>query len=68
VHTACLFGSLVLLIAAAKKENKPIKTGASNGHITNLKQYILETLDIYGKSVWANVINDLWLEIKTVPQ
>jgi hypothetical protein len=33
--------------AAAKKEKKPIKTGASSGHITNLKQSILETFDIY---------------------
>jgi hypothetical protein len=32
-------------MAAAKK--KPIKTGASSGHITNLKQSILETFDIY---------------------
>jgi hypothetical protein len=34
-------------MAGAKK--KPIKTGASSGHITNLKQSILETFDIYGK-------------------
>jgi hypothetical protein len=40
-----LFASLVLLMAAAKK--KPWKTGASTGHITNLKQSILETFDIY---------------------
>jgi hypothetical protein len=33
-------------MAAAKK--KPWKTGASNGHITNLKQSTLETFDIYG--------------------
>jgi len=32
-------------MATAKK--KPGKTGASSGHITNLKQYILETFDIY---------------------
>ncbi len=30
---------------AAKK--KPIKTGASSGHISNLKQSILENFDIY---------------------
>jgi hypothetical protein len=29
-----------------KKEKKPIKTGASSGHITNLKQSILETFNI----------------------
>jgi len=42
-----LFASLVLLMAAAKK---PIKTGTGSGHITNLKQSILETFDIYGSS------------------
>ncbi len=36
-----MFASLVLLMAAAKKE--PIKTVASIGHIANLKQSILET-------------------------
>jgi hypothetical protein len=30
-----------------KEEKKPIKTGASSGHITNLQQSILETFDIY---------------------
>jgi hypothetical protein len=35
-------------MAAMKKlERKPIKTGASNGHMKNLKQSILETFDIY---------------------
>jgi hypothetical protein len=43
-----MFASLVLLMAAAKKGKKPIKTGASRGHITNLKQSILETFNIYG--------------------
>ncbi len=41
-----LFASLVLLMAATKK--KPIKTGASSGNITNLKQSILETFNIHG--------------------
>ncbi len=41
-----MFALLVLLMAAAKK--KPIKTGASIGHKTNLKQSILETFNIYG--------------------
>jgi hypothetical protein len=27
---------------------KPVKTGASSEYITNLKQSILETFDIYG--------------------
>jgi hypothetical protein len=30
-----------------KEEAYPWKAGASNGHITNLKQSILETFDIY---------------------
>jgi hypothetical protein len=43
-----LFDSLVLLMAEAKKkEKKPIKAGANSGHITNLKQSILETFKIY---------------------
>ncbi len=39
------------MAAATKKERKeeayPLKTGASGWHITNLKQSILETFDIY---------------------
>jgi len=39
------------MAAATKKEKKrrsfPWKAGASSGHITNLKQSILETFDIY---------------------
>jgi hypothetical protein len=34
----------------ATAEKKPIMTGTSSGHITNLKQSILETFDIYGKT------------------
>jgi len=49
-RTACLLASLVLLMAAAKKEKKPIKTGTSSRHITNIKQSILETFDIYGST------------------
>jgi hypothetical protein len=33
-------------MGTAKK--KPLKTDARSGHITNLKQSILETFDIYG--------------------
>jgi hypothetical protein len=36
------------MAAAKKEEKKPIMTHASSGHITNLKQSILETFDIYG--------------------
>jgi hypothetical protein len=35
-------------MAAAKRKKKK-KTGASSGHITNLKQSILETFNIYGR-------------------
>jgi hypothetical protein len=46
-----LFASLVLAMAAATKKRKeeayPWKAGASSEHITNLKQSILETFDIY---------------------
>ncbi len=47
-----LIASLVLLMAAAKRKKRkeeayPWKAGASSGHITNLKQSILETFDIY---------------------
>jgi hypothetical protein len=35
------------MAAVKKEEKKPIKTGTSSGHITNLKQSILETFDIY---------------------
>ncbi len=37
------------MVAATKKrkEDYPWKAGASSGHITNLKQSILETFNIY---------------------
>ncbi len=43
-----LFASLVLLMATAKRNEKDaLKTGTSSRHITNLKQSIWETFDIY---------------------
>ena len=36
------------MAAAKKEEKKNIKTSTSSGHSTNLKQFILETFDIYG--------------------
>jgi hypothetical protein len=36
------------MAAVKRKEKKPIKTGTSSGHITNFRQSILETFDIYG--------------------
>ncbi len=51
-----MFASLVLSMAAATKKKRkeeayPWKAGASSGHITNLKESILETFDIYGMNV-----------------
>jgi hypothetical protein len=49
-----------MLMGTAKKkkveEAEPWKTSTSTGHITNLKQSILETFDIYGPppTKWAN--------------
>jgi hypothetical protein len=34
-----------------KEEKKPIKTGTSSRHITNVKQSIFETFDIYGLNI-----------------
>jgi hypothetical protein len=53
-RTPALFPSLVLLMAAATKKKKrkeeayPWKADACSRHITNLKQSILETFNIYG--------------------
>ncbi len=47
-RTACLVCFIRTVNGRSEKnEKKPIKTGASSGHITNLKQSILETFDIY---------------------
>jgi hypothetical protein len=35
------------MATAKRKEKKSVKTSASCGHMTNLKQSILETFDIY---------------------
>jgi hypothetical protein len=54
------------MAAATKKKRKeeayPWKAGASSGHITNLKQYILETSDIYAKSSFT-----LWQKWNSAP-
>ncbi len=53
VRTACLvcFISTFNRVSNKKKKRKeeayPWKTGASNAHITNLKQSILEIFDIH---------------------
>ncbi len=36
------------MATAKRKEKKPIKARASNRYLTNLKQSILETFNIYG--------------------
>jgi hypothetical protein len=61
-----LFASLMLSMAAATKKKRkeeayPWKAGASSGHITNLKQSILETFDIYGftTEIEGQAINSL---------
>jgi hypothetical protein len=46
--TTCLVCLISTVNGSNKKKKKPIKTGTSNGHITNLKQSILETFYIYG--------------------
>jgi hypothetical protein len=43
---------------AKKEKKKPWKTSTSSGHITNIKQSILETFDIYGYS-WCKENNDI---------
>ena len=56
------------MAAATKKEKKeeayPWKAGASNGHITNLKQSILETFNIYGSILVSvfdiSMVFDYW--------
>ncbi len=61
-----LFALSVLLTATAKKEKekKPIITGASSGHLTNLKQSILETFDIYGPNkMLGYVLLDIGLPV-----
>ncbi len=53
-HTTFLVCFNSTVNSCSKKiKKKPIKTGASSGHITNLKQSILETFDIYGFSTPA---------------
>jgi hypothetical protein len=41
---------MALATKKRKQEAYPCKAGASSGHITNLKQSILETFNIYGCS------------------
>ncbi len=47
-RTACLV-CFISTVNGCSKKKKPWKTGASSGHITNLKQSIWETFDIYGQ-------------------
>jgi hypothetical protein len=47
-HTACLV-CFISTVNGYSKKKKPWKTGTSSRHITNLKESIYETIDIYGK-------------------
>jgi hypothetical protein len=47
-HTASLVCFISTVNGCNEKKEKPIKTDTSSGHITNLKQSILETFDTYG--------------------
>jgi hypothetical protein len=55
-HTACLVCFIATVNGHSNKKQKkrrslyPWKAGARSRHITNLKQSILETFDIYGLS------------------
>ncbi len=50
-HTACLVCFISTVNGRSNKKRKdeayPWKAGASSGHITNLKQSVLVTFDIY---------------------
>ncbi len=64
-----MFASLVLLTAATKiKEKKPIKTGASSGYITILKQSIMETFDIYGYILYYTIMNTIAVQLFRVKE
>jgi hypothetical protein len=58
------------MAAATKKKRKeeayPWKAGASSRHITNLKQSILETFDIYGSSMYNAVAGTYKITIDIV--
>jgi hypothetical protein len=51
-------------MSAAKK--KPWKTGARNGHITNLKQSILETFDISSRVSSRIIIDNFYVMLPIV--
>ncbi len=51
VRTACLV-FFISTVNGRSKKKKPWKTGASSGHMTNLKQSLL-TFDIYGTNTLA---------------
>ena len=53
-RTACLL-CFISTVNGRNKKKKPIKTGTSRGHITNLKQSILETFNIYDCN-WTTLV------------
>jgi hypothetical protein len=62
-HTACLVCFISTVNGRSKKiKKKPWKTGASSGHITNLKQSILETFDIYVQYLYHELHSLLYIQ------
>ncbi len=49
-----------------KEEAYPWKASTSSGHITNLKQSILEAFDIYGSNIISNAKVSTWSKGKYV--
>jgi hypothetical protein len=66
--TACLVCFISTYNGSSNKKKKrkeeayPWKAGASSGHITNLKQSILETFNIYGSTKFEKYMGQwkLW--------
>jgi hypothetical protein len=62
-RTACLFVSLVLLMAAARKSQECLgRCGASGGHITKLKQ------SIFFRYLWSGkkIKTKSWIKLATI--
>jgi hypothetical protein len=58
------------MTTATKKEKKrrslPLEAGSSSGHTTNLKQFILETFDIYGSLTFIVFFNQADYHFKKI--
>jgi hypothetical protein len=64
-HTACLV-CFISTVNGCSKNKKPWKMGASSGHITNLKQYILETFDIYEFDIFTSTMKSIFTLLRRV--